>query len=199
MVNNMLDVQTNALTCAKLAQPGVASLLEGLDEFGLTVALDFVVAGYMDETVNTYYKKNVPYSTYEINEHGLQHARTVTYADLAGENSQSPFNALWMLLLLKGGEHRYYSGETIDPLGSQGQMLHLTSCGLDPLKSSIPTDDHWSYFGGTFVEDDEQSGISGHASCRCGDIEDYTVRMAHTGEIAKLVITLMSGLQGLLP
>lgn len=88
--------------------------------------------------------------------------------DLGGPDAS--WNRLWAYLLAHGGsKENEYSSLRPDA------RIHLAECGLDAAASTMPTDDGWTEFAGTFAEDDRYSGLSGKATCRCGLVKGITI------------------------
>lgn len=88
--------------------------------------------------------------------------------DGAEGDTSSGDRALWTWLLLHGGDLGPYD-TTVE---MTAPCWHLLACGLDLTRSGSVQDDTWTIWGGTFGDNDRETGVSGSATCRCGSVRN---------------------------
>ena len=113
----------------------------------------------------------------DLTAEGVEAAASVTPAMLTGAQNSPAARAqaaMWLFLLLNG--HTPGSYGSTHPFGERGEIAHVLTCGLDLTRSSSVSDDTWSSWGGTFSSDNRHVGISGEASCRCGQVMRHSVK-----------------------
>lgn len=99
-----------------------------------------------------------------------------------GVSASSGDVALWVWLLLHGGEVPQYASKP----ELTTEVLHLLVCGLDLADSSSVRDDVWDVWGGTFADAEHRAGVSGQATCRCGRIVDLHL-VAEVASVTELL------------
>lgn len=122
---------------------------------------------------------------YDITDRGSD-ARSGLALDLLvvfpGASTSSGDVALWVWLLLHGGVVPQYG---ISPELST-EVLHLLVCGLDLARSDSVRDDVWYIWGGSFADDERRAGVSGSATCRCGEVSELQL-VAEVSSVTKLL------------
>lgn len=182
MTTTLTSPQVAILT-AKLARMSIVDRQEA-GEAELSDALDALVSGGYAEKEATFGGHR-----FSLTETGRAAAAQGHVADAVRESPNSPESrakaALWYWLLINGylpgyHGHRAYYG----PIG------HLLLCGLDLNRSAAVDDDEWETWAGTFTSPARNVGVSGRATCRCGQISGLTIFAEVESIVALLSETL---------